>query len=482
MHPRRYGPALILCSALVACVKGTAASAPPDAVRRAADVSAPSQPAAPFARSPGGTSEVSPEAVARALADHATTTHIVDVREQAELYDELGHLPTIDWVPLGALAHASESWDPAVAHVLLCRSGRRSARGVELLETLGFRNVASMTGGMLRWNELGLPVSRAPVAQAGAERPGRAEPSAGSGPVQLDPAHVRWVRTAALLATGSESCVDGRDPHAVIGTPGGDAGELILAMAAVEKTSGHELTSQEVSRLLDNWVDAFGSLYFHTDLHALEALHVTLVHDPRFEAHARELATAERTELFVRHPARALEAALLEHLIAPGHVGCGHLRSMLSAPEAYQVRGALVADALVAIFQRLWRTPEAVDWVVLSGEHHERAVVVVQLDEVIRPYTKLPAISPASELGQAFVAHPQAAAYLREQSAYFLLEQLPWLQAHVNHAQLSAAIGELAHAQLEATLARLAQGLPRYEARFHGRLPAQLSLLTEKTR
>jgi hypothetical protein len=46
---------------------------------------------------------------------------------------------------------------------------------------------------------------------------------------------VRWVKMAALLLHGKSSCVDGRDDHGVIGTPGGDAGEFLLALTSIER-------------------------------------------------------------------------------------------------------------------------------------------------------------------------------------------------------------------------------------------------------
>ncbi len=481
MRARRVLQGAVLALALVSCAR---ASAPPchDARERTrghtqVQAGVPNHTGLGFVRSPGGTLEVAPEQVARVLAlAPAPGLRVVDVRERAELDDELGHIAGVEWVPLGRLAEVSESWDPAAPVVLVCRSGRRSARGAEQLEALGFRNLASMTGGMLRWNELRLPTSHSLVSLSSNASPISPGPRAtGAAPVPLDPAHVRWVRTAALLATGSESCVDGREPHAVIGTPGGDAGELLLALAAAEQASGQQLAAREVSALLDAWLDAFGRLYLHSDVHALEALRLALIRDARF-ASAPPIANVAAMENMVRHPPRALEPVLLEHLVEPENVGCGHLRSMLLSPGSYQVRRELVVAVLRDIFERLWRAPEGIDWVVLSGEHHERAVVVVRLDGEIRPYTKVPAIAPSSELGQAFVAHPQVTAYLREQNAHLLFEQLPTLRQRVTVEQLSAAIRVLAERQLDATLSRLAAGLPRYEVHFHGRLPGQVSV------
>src|SRR5690606_38976337 len=189
----------------------------------------------------------------------APGVRVVDIREPEELTDDLGHIEGIEHVPLGALPAAAERWDPEQPVILICRTGRRSARGVEQLEALGIREVASMTGGMLRWKERGLPVSH----DLGDVRPLAAETSAaptdaaievrapeGAPPLPIDASEVRWIRTASLLSTGSESCVDGRDPHAVVGTPGGDAGEFIVAIAAAESLGGPALSQPELDALL----------------------------------------------------------------------------------------------------------------------------------------------------------------------------------------------------------------------------------------
>jgi rhodanese-related sulfurtransferase len=44
--------------------------------------------------------------------------------------------------------------------VTVCRSGGRSAQAYVLLKRAGFDRLANLTGGMLRWHEFGLPVSR----------------------------------------------------------------------------------------------------------------------------------------------------------------------------------------------------------------------------------------------------------------------------------------------------------------------------------
>jgi rhodanese-related sulfurtransferase len=428
-----------------------------------------------FRRSPGGTFEVSPHEVER-----FTTTggaRIVDIREPEELTDELGHIPGVEHVPFSSLANVAEGWNPDEPVILVCRTGRRSSRAVSQLEALGFKTVAAMTGGMLLWNELGLEISRDPrdVRAVRVESPPRKDvevsvsAARGAPPLAIELDEVRWIRTSSLLSTGSESCVDGRDPHAVVGTPGGDAGELIVALATAESLGAPPLSRRALGALVDDWIDTFGRFYIHTDVHALERLRGAVRSDPRFGGRGIAPADATEMETLVRHPPPGLEGPLLELLVDSNHIGCGHLRAMLENPDEFRVRPGLAEDALRAVFRHLFRSPEEVEWVVLEGEHHEEAVVVVELEGEVHAYTRVPAIPPSVDGRQTFVFHPQVTAFLREQNASFLLERSPSLAHRVGRAEFESRMRSIADTQREATLRRLAEDLPVYEVRFQDR-------------
>lgn len=413
-------------------------------------------PPEPFERSPGGVPEVTAEWVAR----HHCQVRVVDVREASELGDTL--LPFAEHIPLERVADEAAAWDPAEPIVFVCRSGRRSARATRVLEDMGYARIASMTGGFLMWAATGHPVDHGPSF-------GRGEPSASSsephdGPLDQaeieahlgDPRRVRWVRAAALLMQGTESCVDGRDRRPVVGTPGGDAGELLLALAALEATRGEPIRPAEVDRLLDAYLDAFGRFYVHTDEHALEFLR----DDPRFAE-----AIADRgVNGLLRHPPRPLEPLLLEELTEPEHVGCGHLRLILSHPEQYAVRPELTRALLRTVLRRLWQGA-AIDMVVLEGEHHEGAVVEVRLDREVQAFSSIPTFAPRLDDRELFISHPEVSAWLRSMNATFLFEVDPWLHEHPEaREELLRRLDEMAVSQLEATLGHLAQSLPVYVA------------------
>jgi sulfur dioxygenase len=85
---------------------------------------------------------------------------LLDVREADEFSGELGHLPGSVLIPLRELPGRS---DGLVAErgreiVVVCRAGVRSATAAAILTGLGFEHVSNLKGGMLDWNDAGLPV------------------------------------------------------------------------------------------------------------------------------------------------------------------------------------------------------------------------------------------------------------------------------------------------------------------------------------
>ncbi len=48
--------------------------------------------------------------------------------------------------------------DPDVPYLLYCRSGNRSGQTIELMEQLGFTDVANLDGGIVAWDEAGQSV------------------------------------------------------------------------------------------------------------------------------------------------------------------------------------------------------------------------------------------------------------------------------------------------------------------------------------
>jgi len=92
----------------------------------------------------------------------ATPPVVLDVREPEEFSGELGHVPGAVLVPLKELARRAEELQSYRERhlVAVCRSGVRSTTAAAILTSLGFERVSNMKGGMLAWNDSGLPVER----------------------------------------------------------------------------------------------------------------------------------------------------------------------------------------------------------------------------------------------------------------------------------------------------------------------------------
>jgi sulfur-carrier protein adenylyltransferase/sulfurtransferase len=83
---------------------------------------------------------------------------LIDTREPHEFQE--ARLEGGKLVPPGLLGDEIESAAPdkSARTILYCRSGNRSYKAAEQMQALGYDNVASMAGGILAWQEQGLPV------------------------------------------------------------------------------------------------------------------------------------------------------------------------------------------------------------------------------------------------------------------------------------------------------------------------------------
>src|SRR5262245_47800594 len=97
----------------------------------------------------------------RAQAEIADGVKLIDVREQNE-WDE-SHLEAALHVPQGELIERIDEIAPDTSERLLlhCRTDNRSSNMAGRLESLGYENVAVVEGGIVAWEDAGLPTINA---------------------------------------------------------------------------------------------------------------------------------------------------------------------------------------------------------------------------------------------------------------------------------------------------------------------------------
>jgi len=109
----------------------------------------------PMSRTPTGACNLP----AAWVADHRGEVRIIDVRTTEEFSGPDGRIEGAELYPMADVLGVAADWSRSDPLVVVCRSGGRSDRAVIELERMGFARAASLTGGMLRWNIMGLPVA-----------------------------------------------------------------------------------------------------------------------------------------------------------------------------------------------------------------------------------------------------------------------------------------------------------------------------------
>jgi uncharacterized membrane protein YdjX (TVP38/TMEM64 family)/rhodanese-related sulfurtransferase len=85
---------------------------------------------------------------------------VIDVRGPDEFRGPLGHIAGVRNLPVYELPRRLKELDALAGRrvVVVCRTDKRSANAAALLDEAGFRDVLILRGGMVLWNEMGLPV------------------------------------------------------------------------------------------------------------------------------------------------------------------------------------------------------------------------------------------------------------------------------------------------------------------------------------
>ncbi len=91
--------------------------------------------------------EITPQEVQQ-LLDDKQPINLIDVREADEVVS--GKIPGAVHIPLGLLEFKLQDLSKNTPYIMVCRSGGRSGRATQLLESHGYQ-ATNMIGGMMSW-------------------------------------------------------------------------------------------------------------------------------------------------------------------------------------------------------------------------------------------------------------------------------------------------------------------------------------------
>ncbi|MBE8721423.1 rhodanese-like domain-containing protein [Sphingobacterium pedocola] len=86
----------------------------------------------------------------KSMMDRNEEFQLIDVRESFEY--EVSHLNGLN-IPLSGVVIEAEKISKDIPVIVQCRSGKRSAQAVMLLEQEGYTNLSNLKGGILAWKE-----------------------------------------------------------------------------------------------------------------------------------------------------------------------------------------------------------------------------------------------------------------------------------------------------------------------------------------
>ncbi|HVY24285.1 MAG TPA: MBL fold metallo-hydrolase [Steroidobacteraceae bacterium] len=112
---------------------------------------------APVVITYSGILEISPQWVAA----HRNEVHILDVRTKYETDEEITRIKDAQLVPINELRERLSEVPKDKPVMTICRSGKRSVLAFGILREAGWQQVASISGGLLRWQAEGLATVQA---------------------------------------------------------------------------------------------------------------------------------------------------------------------------------------------------------------------------------------------------------------------------------------------------------------------------------
>jgi hypothetical protein len=272
-----------------------------------------------------------------------------------------------------------------------------------------------------------------------ASAPAPAPPAGGSAPAPLDVSNAQGLLRHVAFYTGVDSAltqgqavmgqlarpenlefrpvmthffssVDPRATYGLVGTPGGDTGEFLNALAVNERLSERQFYADDVNSVFQEFLKLMESrgkrfFYLQTDEASMRALAAAAqVADPLKPADFRE-----------RNRVVALA-------VRPEHVGDMHLRGILTDPAGYGVRKELV-EWFLQSFLNIYFDPynpmrQHLLYVVLQGPFQKSAALAKVWSPDECPGIA-PLLVPNTGRSQVPIYHEAHAAFLRQDLARF---------------------------------------------------------------
>jgi len=262
-----------------------------------------------------------------------------------------------------------------------------------------------------------------------------------------EPINIEWAHAMQIFFAST----DPRGQERQLGTLGGDLGEFLIVLAAIEKETKVTFTAAQVLNKLKTYLTVMSKdkFYFDTDASAINTL--------KGACHCPQLNIAD--------PPDSKKAILRNATHRASAQGNEFFKKVLEDPVKYEIRQQLVEAVLDAFFEVMWVKSDPlhrrIRFVLLKGELNSKGFIMVKTPGYCNAQLLAPLISPELCQKQMGIYHGDAAVLLRTEIAGVLLLKNP-----ENKNAVVATANDLAKTALTNVLADHLE--PVYTVSFEG--------------
>jgi hypothetical protein len=222
---------------------------------------------------------------------------------------------------------------------------------------------------------------------------------------------IQWAHILQTYFQGT----DPRGQERELSALGGDLGEFLIVLAAIEAELGSEFSADEVENKLKTYLTVMSKekFFYSIDAAAIEVF-------KKF---------CGCPNLNIADPPDAKKDLLLNATTDPAASGDEFFNKVVADANAYGLRPALVQDVLAAFFKTMWNKADPlhrkIKFVLLKGDYDPKAFVMVKTPGYCNAQLLAPMISPELCGKQMGIYHGDAATLLRTEMAGIMLMKTP---------------------------------------------------------
>jgi hypothetical protein len=277
---------------------------------------------------------------------------------------------------------------------------------------------------------------------------------------RTDPNELTWVK----VQDTAFSCLGSVSTDKVLSTPGGDAGEFLLALKVFEELTGYQLRQRHVSAYLKSFLEKSSKTQF------------SFCTTKKAQATLSESVGAG--EVNVLNPPVTLVRSLWDQVIMPDAVGDVHFKLALERAAEYEVRPELTQMLIRAFYMIMWNKEHP-----QFGSAAQKLNLRISQHDIIESPPKglinlltgthclaqglAPLIQPKLESGDAvFVNHYDSVQVMRHELARYFVALVRDRFSALNEITMLSRMNVVGRHQLQRTVLYLTKDIPVYTVTF----------------